>query len=139
MNKLIKTIGIIICLYILQFFVIPFLFPSYFPISNEAYVIFVLTAIVLLNLGFYLVNNKITHWLISDIIYSLLIILRHSNGLYGIGYARISLDGLQLLYSQKHAVVGSIVATVVIVMIQLIIKGTTIAYEKIKDYKKQHN
>lgn len=132
MSKLIKTLIIIICLYITQFLAMPFLFPSYFPISNEAYIIFVVTAILFLTFGYYFVNNKITYWLISDIIYSLLIIFCYSNGLYGIGWIRISLDGLQPSYSQKYVVVGSIIATIVILTIQLIIKAINFACDKMK-------
>lgn len=131
MSKLIKTLITIVCLYIIQFFIIPFLFHSYFPISNEAYIIFILTAIIFLNFGFYVVNNNIVHWLISDIIY-LLLILCYSNGLYGIGQEKISLDGLQPSYSQKYVVIGSIIATVIILIIQLIIKVINFNYKKLK-------
>lgn len=139
MMSFIKTIVAIICLYILQFLLMPFLFSPYFPISNEAYIIFVVTAMIFLSFGFCVVNNRITHWLIADIIYSLFIILCNTNCMYGIGMSRISIDGLQTFYSQKYVVVGSIIATVVIIIIQLIINGINFVFKKARDTSRQHD
>lgn len=129
MSKIVKTILIIIILYAFQFFIIPSLYATYYPVSNEAFFIFVLTSIILCGIGFCVVNDKLAYWLFSDVVYALLILINCGNGLYGIGLSGLSLDGRQSFYTPKATIVGSIIATIVILVIQLMIKGIISAYK----------
>jgi len=81
------------------------------------------------------VKSRFFHWIIADIVYALLVIFFCTNGSYGIGLAGLSLGGFQPHYSLESAIIGSIVATVAVIIIQLAIKGIMVACKKAKKQK----
>ena len=120
MLNYIKSVLMNVAVYVLQFVVMPVLVPKYFPQSNEAYLFFGITVVVASVLSVFILKLKIHHLLVADIVYILLIIIYSSNGAYGIGMNGINLDGLQAGFSRSYVLVGSIVATIILLFMQLV-------------------
>ena len=135
MRNIYKNILFTVLLYIFQFLISPFLFDMYYPVSNEAYIIFITSSVFFTGIGFCVVNNRLIYWFVSDILYAILIIISCANGQYGIGFSTISLDGLRPFYSIRAAIIGAIIATAIIILIQLVVKGFIIAYKTMRNNK----
>lgn len=119
MLNYIKSVLMNVAVYLLQFVVVPVLVPKYFPKSNEAYLFFGITVVVASAFSVFVLKYKIRHLLVADIVYILLIIIYSSNGAYGIGMNGISLDGLQAEFSRSYVLLGSIVATIILLFTQV--------------------
>lgn len=112
-----------IVLYVVQFIVIPMIFPQYYPRSNNAYCIYMITFCIICICGIFITNKKIINWLMADAFYVILIIMYSNNGAYGIGLKGISLDGLQSSFSQSVLYIDVCILFVVLFVLQLLIMG----------------
>ena len=108
--------------YLIQFVLVPRLFPRYYPQSNEATAILLIPLLLLILAGVFL-GLRLRGWLLSDGLYALALILYNGRGLYGIGLRGVRLDGMIPVYDGKLALlmVGAVVAAMVI--LQLLLTG----------------
>lgn len=65
---------------------------------------------------------KSIEWFLLDVFYAILIILYHGNGIYGLGMRGISLDGSSLQFSMQLLIISLWIITVILFMIQIIMK-----------------
>lgn len=122
MKMYVKISSLMLLLYVIQFVLFPRITPQYYPKSNEASAIFVISCGTILALGTLAINAKIKHWIPADLIYIMLVLLYSGHGAYGFGMSGITLDGLQSTYSNL-TVFDVIPIFVSIIGLQLILKG----------------
>ena len=113
---IIKTIISTICLYLIQFIVIPMF---YLPSSNEGTFILILSTIIILIIAMLLISDKLRYYLLSDILYIVLLFIYHGKGLYGIGMRGMNLDGMQSFYERKSAPIGILIMAGVVLILQV--------------------
>ncbi len=101
---MLKNTAVMFAVYLIQFVLMPLLFPNYYPRSNESVVILLATLLTGFILGVFLGSRKIKFWILPDILYGLMIMVYSGSGLYGIGLRGISLDGAQPYYDSLFAV-----------------------------------
>ncbi|MEE1504353.1 MAG: hypothetical protein UGF89_08950 [Acutalibacteraceae bacterium] len=122
MKKYVKPIIFIIVLYVIHFIVSPLVFSDYFPSSNEASLIFIIPALLILVFAIYMVNDRILCWLTADLLYFILIMIYSANGAYGIGMRGMNLDGMHSFYSKDDVFIGALIAVCIIFLLQTLIK-----------------
>lgn len=71
-------------LYLIQFFAFPSCFPEIFPNSLPAALLYITSFVFLIFIGMFLISNSWLHWLISLILYAILILCYSGNGAYHI-------------------------------------------------------
>lgn len=120
-NILIKCIACFLGLYIIQFLVIPMLFPNYFPRSNNATVIFLVTSIIGSVVAITFITSRLKDLWKADLFYGCMLCLFNGNGKYGIGRVGLNLDGLQSRMSFQMALLSSIVIVIGFFIMQAII------------------
>jgi hypothetical protein len=106
LDKIIKSL--VLCLvmgsiWVIQFLLIPVLFPQIFPQGNEASVCLVLPLLVVSIAGSWFFQVDLLQWIPADLLYFLLLALGNEGGLYGIGLRGIRLDGMNPIYSSELA------------------------------------
>lgn len=116
-----KCIVCFVGLYIIQFLVIPMLLPDYFPRSNNATVIFLITSVIASTVAVAFISNRLRYLFIADLVYGCLICIFNSTGKYGIGRVGINLDGLQSRMSFQKTVITSIVIVISAFIMQAIL------------------
>lgn len=120
-STLIKCIVCFVGLYVIQFLGIPMLFPNYFPRSNNATVIFLVTSIIASVAAVVWISNRLRYLFMADLVYGCLICIFNSTGKYGIGRVGISLDGLQSRMSFQMTFLTSIVIVLGFVIVQAVL------------------
>lgn len=108
-------------LYVIQFLVIPMLLPNYFPRSNNAIVIFLITSLVASVAAVVFITSRLKDLWIADLLYGCIICVFNGNGKYGIGRVGINLDGLQSRMSFQMALLSSVMIVIGFFVIQVII------------------
>jgi len=122
MKYYIKPIIYMTVLYVLHFIISPFVFSGCFPSSNEASLIFIIPALLILVFAIYMVNDRIICWLTADLLYFILIMIYSANGAYGIGMRGMNLDGMHSFYSKDDVFIGALIAVCIIFLLQTLIK-----------------
>lgn len=67
-----------------------------------------------------LISDKLRYYLLSDILYIVLLFIYHGKGLYGIGMRGMNLDGMQSFYERKSAPIGILIMAGVVLNLQVI-------------------
>ncbi len=120
MREYSKALIVSVALYLVQWIALPPLLPQFFPRSNEAYMLFAIFAIVAAGLGIFVLKCRAQHLLAADLVYLLLILLYPAGGAYGIGISGISLDGMQAVFSRSHVPLGAMIATGILLAVQMV-------------------
>ncbi len=121
MRDMMKAAMVTAALYLLQFALLPLLAAQYFPRSNEAYILFGVTAAAASVLTVFVLKCKLRQLLAADGVYFLLILMYPAKGAYGIGIRGISLDGLQGVFSGKDVPLGALIAVCILLLVQLLL------------------
>ena len=116
-NELIKVIICNVILYIICFLILPNIFTNFYPTSNEATCLFFAMHIVITFLFMMFCSMKMRYYLISDVIYLILMF--------------IDLDGLHSSISKSGDLFGSAVTILIVLVIQFAIKGLVFILKKI--------
>ncbi len=130
-KELVKVMGCIITLYVICFLILPIIYTNFYPVSNEAYIIFFVVNSIFFIISMIFFTNKIKYYIIADIIYMLLITI-YSGGSYGIGISGIELDGLHSTVQTSGDFLGATIAIVLVLVIQFVIKGLVTILKKEK-------
>lgn len=85
MKKFLPIIGVQVFLYLLQFVLFPNLFDKYFPSSNESTWFLIITTAIASIVGMLSFSQNLLHWVLSDVLYTILIFIYAPEGAYGIG------------------------------------------------------
>ena len=112
-----KHLFIILLIYGLQFILLPWILPQYYPTSNEALFILIVP-LVIISILFRL---KMKEWFFIDLLYLLCIWIYHGKGLYGLGMRGISLDGATSVYSNTLMMISLGVILIILLLIQGIV------------------
>lgn len=107
MKEKMIMIASFIVLYLLQFIMFPALFDNYFPRTNECFLLLYVSIVLHCVVGHFMLEKKLTSWMIGMVIYSLLVVIYHGRGLYGIGSVGVSLDGTYPRYDFGFALIIS--------------------------------
>jgi len=86
-QSILKACGLIlstIVLYFIQFFAFPSCFPEIFPKSFPAALLYITSFVFLIFIGVFLISNSWIHWIISLILYAVLVLCYSGNGAYHI-------------------------------------------------------
>lgn len=110
-----------LAVYVLQFFVAPWVFPQYYPRSNEAAVILVLPVVAIAIIEVFFCLSKGKRWICSVVFYSLLLSIYDGYGLYGIGLSGILLDGAYPTYSKHDALLMVAAIAFIRILIHMIV------------------
>ena len=73
-----------ILLYVMQFIVLPYLLPLYYPNSNEAMFILIVPHVVMAFCVNIWCDVRISTWFLLGVLYGGLILIYRGNGLYGL-------------------------------------------------------
>lgn len=120
---LVKCSVCFVGLYVIQFLVIPMLFPNYFPRSNNATAIFLITSVLASAVAILFITNQLRYLFVADLLYGCLICVFNSTGKYGIGRVGINLDGLQTRMSIQMTLVTSVVIVIGFFIMQAMLVG----------------
>lgn len=71
-----------LCLYAVQFFVFPWMFPVYFRISNEATALYWLSFAFVVVIGVWMNARKLSAWLPGNVLYLICVRIYSANGAY---------------------------------------------------------
>ena len=123
-KNIIKFIILMICLYIIQFLIIPKIVPIYFSESNEATAIFWITQVVVIIIGYLTITTKFINCFIADLIYTALPIIYSSNGAYGVSYDNY--------YHFHSIIIEYVISFLILLFFQLLIWGILLTIQKIK-------
>ncbi len=132
-----KVAFVIILLYMLQFIVIPIF---YFPTSNEGTGILIISTVLLTVTGMFIISDKLYYWLISNILYSILIYFYHPKGAYGVG-----MFGLfeASTYSWDVVPFSIVILTILLIIVQfavwIVVKIIKYTFRKSKQKITAHN
>lgn len=138
-NDLIKVAASLLLLYFLQFIVAPFLFPIFYPSTNESTGILFGSIALCSLLGMIFISTKLRHWLLCDIPYFLLMILFSNNGAYGIGLAGIPIDGNEVYYNRSVSIYLVLLIAVVTIILQLFIWGVIKIIQKLVSFTRKNS
>ena len=120
-----KTIFIVIlfnvCLYIIQFLIIPYLYSDVIGRGHEGMAVLCITTTIVTMIGMITFSNKFSFWLIGIVIYALLIILYSPEGAYGIGITGLDLDGLYAQYNPSARFLGICIVAGLVLFFQFVI------------------
>lgn len=131
-KKMIQMIALFVITYVVQFIIVPRILPDYFPKSNEATGLFWGVMIAAVVIGICFVTDKAAYWMISDLLYFLLIWINPADGAYGIGMNGITLDGTQSFFKRDTLWISIIVLAVFILILEFSIKATKNLILKLK-------
>ncbi len=109
-------------IYVLQFLVFPKCLPQYYPVSNEAWAIFIIPLLVFSVLANALIDVNVIRWILVDIIYCIMVIIYNGSGLYGIGKRGVAIDGMVSFYSFELAVITIFLITLGVFVFQVLIR-----------------
>ena len=108
-------------LYLIQFLLLPTFFRS---TDNETWFAFFLIMASYFIFAFIYLSDQLFYWLISDIIYIILIFLYHPAGVYGIGMRGLNLGvQAQAYYNRADAWFGIIILLLFVITIQILVWG----------------
>ena len=127
-----KMTLMLLTVYIIQFLLLPKVFPAYYPRSNEATFIFLIPIVLVSVLGIWCFKVNFISCLISDLIYCVCICIYNGKGFYGIGLRGIALDGSFPSYSFKDAVIHTVIFFLVFAVFQAIVSGLFVIFLKLK-------
>lgn len=119
-----------ILLYVMQFIVLPYLLPLYYPNSNEAMFILIVPHVVMAFCVNIWCDVRISTWFLLGVLYAGLILIYRGNGLYRFGMRGISLDGASLVYSFELLMLQLIVMVIALFMMQCILRWIKIKLMK---------
>lgn len=120
-KELIKSIFGILVLYLIQFLLLPLIINK---MGNEIWVAFFLSTILCSVIGIIFLSDKLYCWLISDIVYLILMFLYHPEGAYGIGMRGLDLGAeAQSYYNRADAWFVIIILFICAIIIQVLIWG----------------
>lgn len=134
-HKLLFLMISMLVIYVFQFLVIPFCFPQFYPVSNEAFSIFIIPLLVFSVAVNIALDVKILLWTIADVLYGVLVIVYNGNGLYSIGRRGIALDGMSTIYSLELAAITVIVIIIILFAVQILIRAFRLLFMKSKNKK----
>lgn len=120
-STLLKSIIGISALYVIHFIVLP----HFFAVDKINLVFFTSTVIIMI-VVFLKLTDKLHIWLLSDIIYTILVFLYHPPGIYGIGMTVIGfpiVGGMDSNYRRGDAWFGIIFVVVSVVITQILLWG----------------
>ena len=118
-----------------QFILFPNCFPQYYPVSNEATLIFVVPMVFLSVAGNVITNFKIKTWATADVLCGAMLCIYNRNGFYGIGMRGVSLDGTFPVYSQKTATITTLLIVLVLFAFQSLVCAFRLLILKSKNTK----
>ena len=95
-----------IALYLIQFIIVPLIYSNVIGRSNEGIVVIIISTAIVTIIGMIVLSNKLRFWLVSIVLFALLIILYSPKGAYGIGVTGIDLDGLHSHYDVSARFLG---------------------------------
>lgn len=98
----------------------PFVFPKYYPSSNESTGILFISTTVYSLVQIICISDKIYYLLLGDVAYFVLILFLNF-GAYGIGWQGILLDGNRLYYDPTFACIIAAVIVVITFVIQTLL------------------
>lgn len=119
-RRLINCIAYFTGLYLVQFVLIPKLFPKYFPESSNALAIYLVISIFACIAAVFCITSQMKYLFISDLWYAGMIVLFNTKGFYGIGRIGVGLDGLQTRISFAVMLITSLLIVVLLLVVQLI-------------------
>lgn len=128
-------IGIII-IYVLQFLVFPKCLSHYYPISNEAWLIFIIPLLTFSMIINILIDVNIVSWAIVDTIYCIMVFTYNGAGLYGIGKRGLPIAGASPSYSLELALITILIITTALFLFQIVVRVIRILFLKIKNWFK---
>lgn len=108
---------IAVLIYAVQFMLLPGLLPQFFPQSNEATALLLIPLLLFSTAGVLLLDLKLWHWLVADLLLGFLLCLYDGNGLYGIGLRGVFLDGTMPRYHKPLAL--AMIAGLLLLMLLL--------------------
>ena len=111
-----------LCIYLVQFLLLPRMVPRYYPQTNEAAAI-LLIPLLLLTVAGVLLGLRIRGWVLVDGTYALAVMLYNGPGLYGIGLRGVRLDGMVPVYDVQLALLMVGILVVTMALLQLLLSG----------------
>lgn len=135
MPLLIVSVAVV---YALQFLVFPKCLPQYYPVSNEAWFIFIIPLFAFSVLMNILIDVNIVRWAVVDIIYCVMIVAYNGTGLYGIGSRGISIDGMTPIYSFELALITILIVATGLFVFQVSVRVIRILLIKAKKRSNIH-
>ena len=124
--------GTTILLYGLLFLLLPRLCPRFYPQSNEASALLLIPLSLLSTAGVLLYELKLWHWMGSDLLLGLMLLLYDGKGLYGIGLRGVLLDGAVPRYSKALAL-GMILG---LLLLMLLLQSLSFLLKRLLQRKK---
>ena len=125
------SVGFVL-LYCLQFLLLPYCFPRYYPVSLEAGWSFLLLPALFCLAGTLFGKVSLKDWLIPDALYGVLMWLYNGQGLYGIGLRGVNLDDTNPIYSRELAGIITLILLAVLVAYQTLLWGLRWLFLKLK-------
>lgn len=136
------TLVITIGLYMFHFLLIPFLYKNFIVFKNLDDVsgfVMIISTIIVVAAEMILVSEKIRYWLVSDVIYVILVYIYHEKGLYGIGMVGINLDGATSGYRREAVPFGVAIITGFVIISEILSWFIVKVYKYIQNYNKNND
>lgn len=133
----IKIVMVVLAMFVFQFIIVPWIFPRYFPSSNNASWILLLT-FAMFSLGEMLwVSDRMRDWLLGDVLYFLLMLF-FNHGAYGIGWTGLALDGITPRYDRSAVSLSVASDAVFMLIIQFLLWGVIKVVRRLRLHGRAH-
>ncbi len=116
-NISIKIIIIMVLLYIIDFVLVPLIYPCWV----NAEIILFPSLLIAFFVGMIMISNKLRYWFLGDILYIILVYIYHGRGLYGIGMVGMNLDGAHASYRKDAVPFGIAILAIIVIIVQLVV------------------
>lgn len=134
-QKILFLIISVAVVYAVQFLLLPNFLPQYYPVSNEAWLIFIVPLVVFSVVMNILIDVNIGIWIIVDILYGIMMGVYNGRGFYGIGMRGVSLDGMSPSYSLELALITILIIILTLFAFQLLMCVLRVIFLKMKNNK----
>ncbi|MEF2796803.1 MAG: hypothetical protein U0M95_02170, partial [Ruminococcus sp.] len=101
--------------------------------------VMIISTIIVVAAEMILVSEKIRYWLVSDVIYAILVYIYHGKGLYGIGMVGINLDGATSGYRREAVPFGVAIITGFVIISEILSWFIVKVYKYIQNYNKNND
>ena len=133
-KQLLSVILCGVCLYLIQFLLIPAISFDLVTGNHEMIVVLFLSTVIVTTIGVIFFSDRLRYWLLSLLIYVILIFLYSPPYAYDIGMTRLTLDGLTSRYDPDFRYFGILLIAFLVLFLQ---SGICLIAKLIRSWQKK--